>query len=275
MTTVDLTGGAPELNPSFRCLVAGARALGRHVIVRHNLTVQFEPGMDDLVAFFAAHEVEVVASLPCYTAENVDAQRGKGVFGKSIDALARLNAAGFGVAGSTRVLTLVYNPGGAFLPGPEAALEADYRARLHADLGIAFTRLVTITNMPFKRFAHDLARAGKLAASAAARRARRAGSSGGLVGGAGVTVGRLGECASTGAGLVDVGEASPSGGLGAPQFVSTDTSMSAARCRAGLVGAVRESLAFMRADGDSGVRGHRVRSCRARPGSRGRRRGHR
>ncbi|MCB9732936.1 MAG: arsenosugar biosynthesis radical SAM protein ArsS [Deltaproteobacteria bacterium] len=160
---VDITGGAPELNPSFRYLVATSRALGRHVLVRHNLTVQQEPGQEGLVAFFAEHGVEVVASLPCYTEANVDEQRGSGVFARSIAALRALNAAGFGVAGGERVLTLVYNPGGAFLPGPEAALEADYRARLGADFGVSFTRLQTITNMPIKRFAHDLRRRGALA----------------------------------------------------------------------------------------------------------------
>ena len=163
VATVDITGGAPELNSSFRYLVETSRRLERAVLVRHNLTIQQEPGMEDLVAFFANNDVEVIASLPCYSQKNVDAQRGSGVFGRSIAALQALNAAGFGVPDQGRVLTLVYNPSGAFLPGAEDALERDYRARLGADFGITFTRLVTITNMPIKRFAHDLMRSGQLA----------------------------------------------------------------------------------------------------------------
>ena len=158
---VDLTGGAPELNPHFRRLVRRARELGRHVIDRCNLTVLFEPGMDDLAEFLAAHGVEVVASLPCYSAENVEKQRGRGVFDKSIEALRRLNALGYGQPGSPLVLNLVYNPVGAFLPPPQAELEARYKDELRRGFGIEFHRLLTITNMPIKRFADFLERGGR------------------------------------------------------------------------------------------------------------------
>ena len=158
---LDLTGGAPEMNPSFRWLVREARALGRRVIDRCNLTVFFEPGMGDLPAFMAEHGVEVVASLPCYTAENVDAQRGKDAFRKSIDALHLLNALGYGEPGSGLELDLVYNPLGETLPPPEAAIEATYRHELRALFGVEFDRLFTITNMPIKRFAHQLDREGQ------------------------------------------------------------------------------------------------------------------
>ncbi len=161
--TLDLTGGAPELNPSFRDLVAGARALGRHVIDRCNLTVLLEPGQADTAEFLAAHQVEVVASLPCYGPDNVDRQRGKGTFARSIQALQRLNALGYGQPGSSLVLNLVYNPLGPSLPPPQAELEADYRARLLADFGVRFTSLLTITNMPIHRFARQLERDGALA----------------------------------------------------------------------------------------------------------------
>ncbi|MBM4383796.1 MAG: arsenosugar biosynthesis radical SAM protein ArsS [Deltaproteobacteria bacterium] len=159
LATLDLTGGAPELNPHFRALVRGARALGRRVIDRCNLTVLFEPGQEDTAAFLAEQRVEVVASLPCYTPGNVDARRGKNVYARSLDALRKLNALGYARGGGL-VLALVYNPLGAFLPGPQQKLEADYRRELAA-LGIAFDRLLTITNMPIKRFARDLARSGK------------------------------------------------------------------------------------------------------------------
>lgn len=158
--TVDITGGAPELCPSFRRLVTGARALGSHVLVRHNLTVMFETGQEDLPEFFRDHQVEVISSLPCYLQENVDTQRGKGVYDKSIDALQRLNAVGYGVDGSGLTLNLVYNPVGAHLPPDQASLEADYRRELDERFGIAFNRLFTITNMPIKRFLHDLRRSG-------------------------------------------------------------------------------------------------------------------
>ena len=124
--TVDITGGAPELNPNFRFLVEGARALHRRVMDRCNLTILFEPGQEKLAEFLAAHEVEIVASLPCYSLENVDAQRGDGVFEKSILALRLLNTLGYGLSENLR-LNLVYNPNGAWLPGPQAQLEAAYK----------------------------------------------------------------------------------------------------------------------------------------------------
>jgi radical SAM/Cys-rich protein len=161
---VDVTGGAPELNPHFRRLVSEARRLGRRVIDRGNLTILFEPGMEDLAPFLAANRVEVVASLPCYGAENVEKQRGRGVFDKSIAALRGFNALGYGQPQSGLVLDLVYNPVGAFLPPPQAALEERYRHELRTRFGIEFSRLLTITNMPIKRFADALRRTGQLAA---------------------------------------------------------------------------------------------------------------
>jgi radical SAM/Cys-rich protein len=160
LTTLDVTGGAPELHPRFRELVARARALGRHVLVRHNLTVQFEPAQDDLPAFFASQGVEVVCSLPHYTADATDRQRGHGVFEKSIAALAALNREGYG-RGDGLVLTLVSNPVGAFLPPRQQDLEHDTRQRLRSAHGIVFDRLFTITNMPIARFAAWLQRAGQ------------------------------------------------------------------------------------------------------------------
>jgi len=162
--TVDITGGAPELNPSFRFLVKQARRDGRRVMDRCNLTVLFEPEQEDLAVFLASMEVEVVASLPCYLAENVDKQRGRGVYEKSIEALQRLNALGYGQEGSGLVLNLVYNPVGAHLPPPQAKLEADYKRELGARFGIRFNHLYTLTNMPIARFAHMLQREGKLEA---------------------------------------------------------------------------------------------------------------
>ncbi len=167
LTGVDITGGAPELNPWFRHLVRSTRALGRDVTVRCNLTVLFEPDQEDTVAFYAAQRATIVASLPCYTAENVDRQRGGGVFEKSVRGLQQLNAAGYGVAEGAELpdalrLHLVYNPLGPSLPPPQAALEGDYRARLAADFGIRFDRLFAIANMPIHRFADDLARQGAL-----------------------------------------------------------------------------------------------------------------
>jgi radical SAM/Cys-rich protein len=158
---VDITGGAPELNPNFRRLVAESRGLGKQVIDRCNLTVLFEPGQEGLVEFLAAHQVEITASLPCYTESNVDQQRGKGVFEKSLRALRLLNAAGYGQPGSSLVLNLVYNPLGASLPPPQDRLEADYKQRLRQDFGIEFNRLFTITNMPIRRFADFLLREGR------------------------------------------------------------------------------------------------------------------
>jgi radical SAM/Cys-rich protein len=161
--TLDLTGGAPELNPEFRYFVEQARLRDVHVMDRCNLTVLLEEGQEDLAAFLAKHKVEVVASLPCYTEDNVDAQRGKGVFDKSIDALQALNAIGYGHPSSTDHLTLslVYNPGGAFLPPPQEKLEADYHAYLHTHFGIVFDELYTITNMPISRFGAVLLAKGK------------------------------------------------------------------------------------------------------------------
>jgi radical SAM/Cys-rich protein len=161
---LDVTGGAPELHPDFRDLVAGARALGRRVIDRCNLTVFDVPGQEDLPEFLAATGVDVVASLPCYTAENVERQRGRGVFGRSIDGLRRLNDLGYGKTGSDLRLDLVYNPVGASLPPPQAELEVRYREELGSLFGVEFDRLLTITNMPIRRFAHDLIRDGQLEA---------------------------------------------------------------------------------------------------------------
>ena len=155
---VDITGGAPELSEFFRYLVETARGAGCHVMDRNNLTIIETPGFAWLPAYLAAHEVEVVASLPCYSAGNVDAQRGDGVFEKSIAALRKLNAVGYG---TTLPLNLVYNPIGPALPGPQAELEADYREALRRDHGIEFSRLFTITNQPIARFAEDLRRTGR------------------------------------------------------------------------------------------------------------------
>ncbi len=157
---VDITGGAPELNPSFRYLVAESRAAGARVLVRHNLTVMFEPGQEDLAEFFRAHEVEVVSSLPYFLEQQTDAQRGPGVFEKSLRALRRLNEAGYGVEASGLVLNLVYNPVGAFLPPAQSAIESDFKRELLARYGLTFDRLYTITNMPIKRFLDYLRRTG-------------------------------------------------------------------------------------------------------------------
>jgi radical SAM/Cys-rich protein len=150
--TLDITGGAPELNPHFRDLVQRARATGAHVIDRCNLTVLEEPGREDLAGFLAGQRVEIVASLPCYTEELVDRQRGKGVYATSIRALARLNALGYGKAGSGLVLNLVYNPQGASLPPAQEALERDYKRILGEKFGVEFNRLYTLANMPIARF---------------------------------------------------------------------------------------------------------------------------
>jgi radical SAM/Cys-rich protein len=158
--TLDITGGAPELNPWFRMLVTEACHLGAHVMVRHNLTVMFEPGQEDLAEFFRAHAVEVVSSLPYYLEQQTDSQRGMGVFQKSIIALRRLNAVGYGVMGTDLVLNLVYNPVGAFLPPSQAAIELDFKRELRSRYEITFNRLYTITNMPIKRFRDHLRRSG-------------------------------------------------------------------------------------------------------------------
>lgn len=155
---VDLTGGAPELSEFFRFFVEIARGAGSHVIDRCNLTIMEEAGYGDLPEYLAGQEVEVIASLPCYTAENVAKQRGAGVFERSISALRKLNGVGYG----TRLpLNLVYNPVGPKLPGPQAELEADYKEALGREFGISFNRLYTITNQPIARFAEDLRRQGK------------------------------------------------------------------------------------------------------------------
>jgi radical SAM/Cys-rich protein len=159
--TLDITGGAPELNPNFRRLVAEARRLGRHVIDRCNLTVLFEPAMTGLAGFLAEHEVEIIASLPCYTAVNVDKQRGNGVFEKSIRALRDLNALGYGLPESKLRLNLVYNPLDACLPPSQEKLETDYKLQLREHFGIEFHRLFTLTNMPIARFAKHIGGAGQ------------------------------------------------------------------------------------------------------------------
>jgi radical SAM/Cys-rich protein len=150
--TLDVTGGAPELNPHFRYLVHNARRLGIHVIDRCNLTILWEPGEETLAQFLAEQGVEVTASLPCYLEGNVDRQRGRGVFEKSIRALKRLNDLGYGQADSGLCLNLVYNPQGPTLPPPQAVLEADYRRQLKDHYGIAFNRLYVLANMPILRF---------------------------------------------------------------------------------------------------------------------------
>jgi radical SAM/Cys-rich protein len=160
-STVDLTGGAPELNPSFRWLIEELRHDGRQVIDRCNLTVLCEPGQEDLPEFLAAQGVEIIASLPCYLTENVEKQRGRGAYTKSIEALRRLNAVGYGQEQTNLPLHLVYNPVGAHLPPPQAQLEADYKRALGSQFGIRFNRLYTLTNMPIARFAYVLHREGQ------------------------------------------------------------------------------------------------------------------
>ncbi len=159
---VDLTGGAPELNPEFERLVRGAVRLGSRVIDRCNLTVLFTPGMGHLPGLLAEQEVEVVASLPCYRAENVDGQRGRGVFEQSIAALRLLNGVGYGAPGGRLRLHLVYNPTGPYLPPPQPELEAEYRRELATRYGVRFNRLYALTNLPISRFAQALARDGEL-----------------------------------------------------------------------------------------------------------------
>ncbi len=156
--TVDITGGAPEMNPHFRWFVSEVKQLGRHVIDRCNLTILLAPGYTDLPEFLAEHEVEVVASLPCYLEENTDAQRGNGVFQKSMEALRRLNELGYGKPDGSRKLSLVYNPVGASLPPEQRSLEDAYRHQLRTRFGIEFTQLFTITNLPISRFLEDLLR---------------------------------------------------------------------------------------------------------------------
>lgn len=154
--TLDLTGGAPELNPEFRYLVTEARARDVHVIDRCNLTVLNEPGQEGLAEFLAEQQVEVVASLPCYLEENVDGQRGKGVFEGSMKGIQMLNAQGYGLEGTGLMLNLVYNPVGPYLPPAQHQLESDYKRELKERFGLLFNKLLTITNMPIKRFGSTL-----------------------------------------------------------------------------------------------------------------------
>lgn len=161
LTTVDLTGGAPEMNPHFCELVEVFRDRGLRVIDRCNLTILSEPGYEWVGDFLAEHQVDVVASLPCYLEDNVDGQRGKGVFGRSIDALLRFNELGYGVGGDLR-LDLVFNPTGPSLPPDQLALQADYKRELDKRYGIKFDHLLTITNIPIKRYAMYLQKKGKL-----------------------------------------------------------------------------------------------------------------
>jgi radical SAM/Cys-rich protein len=170
ITKLDITGGAPELHPGFDAFVERAVALGKHVMVRHNLTVQLDghpltgESKTYLPEFFARHRVEVISSLPYYQAYFTDSQRGAGVFGKSVEAMRRLNAQGYGIGGSGLVLNLVYNPVGPYLPAPQAALEADYKRELRTKFGLEFNSLYTITNMPINRFRLHLEKSGQLEA---------------------------------------------------------------------------------------------------------------
>ena len=159
---LDLTGGAPELNPYFRPLVASARDRGVRVIDRCNLTILNEPGHEDLAGFLAAHQVEITASLPCYLEENVDKQRGKGVFESSLTGLRKLNALGYGLPGGPS-LNLVYNPGGPVLPPDQTELETAYKKELATRYDLVFTRLLALANMPIQRFGSQLISKGQFA----------------------------------------------------------------------------------------------------------------
>jgi radical SAM/Cys-rich protein len=156
LRTLDLTGGAPELHAGFRDLVRSARAQGVRVIDRCNLTILFEPGQEGLAEFLAEQGVDIVASMPCYSAANVDKQRGEGVFDLSIAALQKLNSLGYGQSGSGLSLNLVYNPQGPSLPPDQQALQADYKRELLAHFGIVFNELYALTNMPIQRFGSTL-----------------------------------------------------------------------------------------------------------------------
>ncbi len=158
--TLDITGGAPEMNPHFREFIDGALAMGLKVMVRTNLTIQLVEGYTDLPEWYAARRIHLVASLPCYLENNVDKQRGRGVYHDSIEVVQKLNAQGYGVDADLP-LDLVFNPGGPKLPPPQEALGEDYHRELGSQYGIQFTRLLTITNMPIGRFLHDLERDGK------------------------------------------------------------------------------------------------------------------
>jgi radical SAM/Cys-rich protein len=161
---LDITGGAPELHPEFRRLAGAARGLGARVLDRCNLTILEQEGQEDLAEFLAGERVEIIASLPCYLEENVDRQRGKGVFASSIRALHRLNSLGYGQPDSGLVLNLVYNPQGPTLPPPQGMLEADYRRHLADEFGIVFNRLHVLANMPIQRFGSTLVSRGQFAA---------------------------------------------------------------------------------------------------------------
>ncbi|GMQ84056.1 MAG: arsenosugar biosynthesis radical SAM protein ArsS [Gammaproteobacteria bacterium] len=160
---LDITGGAPELHADFGRLVKAARGLGVHVIDRCNLTILNEPGFEDTAEFLARHQVEIVASLPCYLKENVESQRGKGVYQSSITALRKLNALGYGRQGSRLMLNLMYNPGGAALPPPQKQLEADYKRELAERAGVEFNQLYVLANMPIQRFGSTLISRGQFA----------------------------------------------------------------------------------------------------------------
>ncbi len=158
---LDLTGGAPELNDHFKYFITESKKLGVHIIDRCNLTILFEPGQEDLAQFLADNNVEIVASLPCYQESNVDGQRGKGIFQKSISALQLLNSLGYGKHDSQHQLNLVYNPTGPYLPPPQTTLEADYKKQLKQNHDIEFNQLYTITNVPIKRFGSMLVSKGQ------------------------------------------------------------------------------------------------------------------
>ena len=164
MSTLDITGGAPELNKNFRYIVSEARKIRPEldIIDRCNLTVVHEPGQEDLVDFLVEHKVHIIASLPCYSAKNVNQQRGRNVFDRSVSALLALNEVGYGLSDDSLKLDLVYNPLGAFLPPPQKALEDKYKEELMEHFGISFNNLYTMTNMPVKRFADFLHRRGEL-----------------------------------------------------------------------------------------------------------------
>jgi radical SAM/Cys-rich protein len=153
--TLDITGGAPELNAQFRYLATSARKLGLQIMDRCNLTILNEPGQEDLAEFLAVHQIDVIASMPCYTRENVEKQRGEGVYVNSIRAMKKLNALGYGHKNSGLTLNLVYNPAGPFLPPPQAQLEEDYKRELGKQ-GIVFNQLLTLSNMPIERFGSTL-----------------------------------------------------------------------------------------------------------------------
>lgn len=159
--TVDLTGGAPEMNPNFKWLVSELKKLKVEIIVRSNLTILVEGKFKELPEFFAENEIRIISSLPCYTEGNVDKQRGDGVFGKSIKALKKLNELGYGKS-PRLILDLVYNPGGPSIAPEQSALESDYKKRLKEDFGIEFSQLFCITNLPIARFKEDLEESGRL-----------------------------------------------------------------------------------------------------------------